>query len=244
MRYEEYKVIENVGKYVVIENIKSQQFTITKSHLKTGQFSDPFYPSVQGVGYFGVGEYKACLNKRKTKEYSTWKSMINRCYNEDYLKRYPTYLGVLVEDKWHNFQNFAEWCHNQKGFSQKGWHLDKDLLSIGNKIYSEDTCVFVPCKINTLFNKLGSVEYVKGKWYIVSHREAGVKKSRKYSNQEEAFANHVKTKDLEVDSLLQEYGELLDSRVVKFLSERLYWKQVDGNIQFKAISNCYLEKQE
>ena len=33
----------------------------------------------------------------------------------------------------------------------EGWQLDKDILIKGNKIYSPDTCCFVPSEINNLF---------------------------------------------------------------------------------------------
>lgn len=32
----------------------------------------------------------------------------------------------------------------------EGWHLDKDILLKGNKVYSPETCAFVPAKINSL----------------------------------------------------------------------------------------------
>ena len=34
-----------------------------------------------------------------------------------------------------------------------GWELDKDILVKGNKIYSPDTCCFVPKEVNTVFTK-------------------------------------------------------------------------------------------
>ena len=48
---------------------------------------------------------------------------------------------------------YLEWCHKQIGFGVKGFDLDKDLLIKGNKVYSENTCIFIPREINTLLVK-------------------------------------------------------------------------------------------
>lgn len=54
-----------------------------------------------------------------------------------------------------DFQEFAEFCNSEFGFDRKRsgrfWNLDKDILKLGNKSYSKDTCIFVPNDINTVF---------------------------------------------------------------------------------------------
>ena len=56
-----------------------------------------------------------------------------------------------------NFQNFAEWYEENK-YEVHGEkiHLDKDILIKGNKIYSPETCLLVPQRINDLFIKRGN----------------------------------------------------------------------------------------
>ena len=112
-------------------------------------------PSVYGVGFIGKGKFKANDgNGKPTKCYNTWKDMLRRCYDSKYHKKKSTYKNCTVCSEWHNFQNFAQWYYsNYYEFEDEKMALDKDILKKGNKIYSSNTCVFVPSSINNLFIK-------------------------------------------------------------------------------------------
>lgn len=118
------------------------------ARLKTGKLKSPFTPTVMGVGYLGVGDYKVKKEGVLTKEYMLWNSILNRCYNPKVLAVRSTYTDKRVCESWHNFQTFADWAVSQNGFGTVGWHLDKDLLLKGNKVYSPETCCFVPSEVN------------------------------------------------------------------------------------------------
>jgi len=79
--------------------------------------------------------------------YSCWSNMLTRCLCEKYKKNQPTYRDALVCDEWRSFMAFRSWWIENH---TDGWELDKDLLIVGNKVYSPSTCIFVPCWINTL----------------------------------------------------------------------------------------------
>ena len=135
-------LIEYLDKY------KHRMF-VNASHLKKGQFKNPYHPNTSGVGYIGVGNYLASINKVHTPSYRAWCNMLQRCYGKHYQERNPTYIGCTVCDEWHNFQNFAEWYTSQPNYG-KGFDLDKDLLVDGNTLYSPETCLLVPSEINYL----------------------------------------------------------------------------------------------
>ena len=76
---------------------------------------------------------------------SSWMRMLTRCYSAKFHHRSPTYIGVKVCDEWLSFMAFRKWwVENQVD----GWHMDKDVLS-DDRIYSPDTCIFVPAWLNT-----------------------------------------------------------------------------------------------
>ena len=150
----DFKVLKyNDAKNVEIKFLKTgYETTVQLGNIKSGKVKDPYSPSVYGVGVAGT-KYQPTINGVKTKEYKLWQSMLERCYSDNSKKKYPTYEGCEVSDKLKSYEYFYEWCHKQVGFDNQGWHLDKDSLVKGNKVYSEDSCVFIPKEINTLLTK-------------------------------------------------------------------------------------------
>lgn len=85
--------------------------------------------------------------------YSVWKAMLARCYSNNTKEKRPTYNGVTCCNEWLLFTTFARW------FKQNyiaGYQLDKDILVKDNKVYSPQTCVFVPPEINNFIVLSGS----------------------------------------------------------------------------------------
>lgn len=107
---------------------------------------------VYGVGINDV-EHPVNVNGAILKSYSTWRSMIHRCYDSTFHDTQPTYIGCSVCEEWHRFSTFELWFEEHY---VEGWHLDKDLLNPSNKIYSPDTCIFVPGRINNIIGDPGT----------------------------------------------------------------------------------------
>lgn len=122
--------------------------------FKKGKVRDVYEKSVIGIGYIGDGEYKTHINNKATPQYAIWHAMMNRCYNQEFHERQPTYKDCTVAEEWHNYQVFAKWYDDSYyEIDQEIMCLDKDILIKGNKIYSPETCMFVPQIINNLFIK-------------------------------------------------------------------------------------------
>ena len=116
---------------------------------------------VYGVG-FNDKTKPVFVDGKKVKEYKSWHDMLKRCFSEKEQTRYPTYKGCNVSDNFLHYSFFYDWCQEQIGFGKvdekgRSWCLDKDLLFVGNKTYSETTCVFVPNEINVFFTDSGNV---------------------------------------------------------------------------------------
>ena len=154
----DFKVLKyNDSANVEIQFVKTGFETVARlTNIRNGKVKDPYLPSVYSIGIVGT-KYPSTINGVLTKEYDLWHNMLRRCYSDKYQKKQPTYEGCQVSENFKSYEYFYEWCHKQIGFDNDGngnpFHLDKDLLVKGNKIYSEDSCVFIPVEINSLLVK-------------------------------------------------------------------------------------------
>lgn len=227
------------GRCVVIDYRSAHEVTvmfydpvyITKceyGNLIKGSVKNHIYPSYYGKGYMGVGKYSS----KDRKIYDLWAKMLERCYNEKVRDRQPTYSVVTVCDEWLDFQNFAEWCEAQEFFNAKDdkgrpYQLDKDILVRGNKVYSPETCCFVPKDINLLLltSKKARGDYPLGVTYHkrdgVFQANLGINGKQKYlgafKTSEEAFLTYKKAKESYVKDVANMWKDKVDIKVYQAL---------------------------
>ena len=138
-----------------------------------------------------------------------WRGMLTRCYSERYQEKRPSYIGCSVCDEWTYLSGFKRWfdVHYKDGYA-----LDKDIIKKGNKVYSSDTCAFVPTEINGLIIKRNrckrefpvGVCKVKGKErYDVGMSPYG--RIGQYATVQEAFSAYAKAKERRIQEVAQEY---------------------------------------
>tara|TARA_R110000764_G_scaffold89387_1_gene170896 strand:+ start:1201 stop:1839 length:639 start_codon:yes stop_codon:yes gene_type:complete len=126
---------------IIIEFIATKYTVKTNSDkVITGKIKDPLHPYRYDIGFVGIGKHTPSLKGKTSKAYRAWSNMLTRCYRGSYAEKNPTYKDCTVCDEWHDFQNFASWFN---GNYTEGLHLDKDIKTEGNKVYSPLTCLFV-----------------------------------------------------------------------------------------------------
>ena len=207
--------------------------------FKNGKVGNPYDKTMYGVGCLGVGEYKGSIgNSIPSHCYQTWTNMLMRCYSKKYQSKNDSYKGCLVENSLLNFQNFAKWYDaNYYEIEEERMCLDKDILCKGNRVYSPDTIIFVPQRINILFCKN---DKIRGKYPIgVSYSKSrkafrseckvikGGERSRVllgcFKTELEAFEVYKNFKENYIKQVADEYKELIPKK----LYDALYKYQVE-----------------
>lgn len=228
----------NFGKFIVLNYKSNVNVTIkfvktgfvtttTLIQIQKGTVWDKLSPSLCGVGILGEKyKIKDCFGKF-VKEYRVWRSMLTRCYSEDYIKRFPTYDKCEVSNNFKHYEYFYEWCNRQKGFNEDIWHLDKDLLIRDNKLYSEETCVFLPEILNLAIVKPKAKDLPVGVTRIMNSDKFAARISRYNITKNLGTFNDVTTahnvycnaKKEYIVELAETYRDKLDARAYLALIE-------------------------
>lgn len=116
--------------------------------LNRGAVKNPYHPSVYGLGYMGVGDYRPYLNRVRCKAYTVWLNMLKRSY----YTKYAYYADSTVCKEWLSYQVFAEWYYNHP-YCIEGYQLNKNIPDANNRVYSPETCTLVPQQVGNLFRK-------------------------------------------------------------------------------------------
>lgn len=200
------------------------RYTTSISNVKRYSVKDPLFPSILGVGV--VGGLQVRSGGVYEDSYLVWKSMLVRCYCQNYQQKFPSYIGCYVSEEFKHYINFKEWYDKQANKS-KGWELDKDILFKGNKIYSENTCCFVPQEINSLVSSKKSssgllpigVTYKKQlKKYGANILEWGIYNHiGYYDTPGDAFQAYKVRKEAHIKDVANKWRSSLDDRVYKAL---------------------------
>ena len=192
-----------------------------------GEVKDCFKPTVQGFGIIG------CENIRDEdggilEAYRKWESMLDRVHGRSCKQDVANpYYDTSVSEDFRWFGDFKNWCEKQVGFGNENWALDKDILVKGNKVYSPETCCFVPVELNSLLvnNRATRGEFPVGVYYDVSRskfqshiRMHGKRKHLgRFVTPEEAFQAYKQAKEAYIKEVVELYKDQIDIRVYEAL---------------------------
>lgn len=213
----EYKDANNVK----VKCLETEEIIKTSyRNLQKGNIKPKYYPSVYGVGFIG-DTVTIDENKKQLESYKCWHRMLERCYSEEYQLKEPSYIGVTVCAEWKCYSNFKVWYDdNYYKIKDVRMELDKDILVKGNKIYSPETCIFVPQKINSLFVKNDinrgvlpiGVNYQNGYKAKLGDKHLGY-----FDTPEEAFNSYKEFKENYIKEVAEDYKPYIPNKLYNAL---------------------------
>jgi len=179
---------------------------------------------VYGVG-INDGKYPAKVNGKPLREYDLWKGLLSRCYSSKYQQKKPTYIGCSASENFKSYSYFYEWCQKQIGFNQVWYQLDKDLIVRGNKVYSENTCLFIPSELNTLLISRRAVRgslplgvsATQGKFITHCRTDKPSHHIGIFNTPEEAFQAYKQAKESFIKRQAEKWKALIDLRAYEAL---------------------------
>lgn len=202
----EYKT--NKNKVCIICPVHGEFLQNAKSHLQ-GHGCRKCYGCSKSKYGIATCDIPNCCT---TPYYSHWRGVLERCVSSSFKSQNKTYKNCTVCQEWLVLSNFKSWFENPKNGFREGYHLDKDIIVKGNKLYSPETCCFVPPEINLIFarkNKKSTLPIgvvFKDNRYIASyHSHIGKKHLGCFNTAEEAFNAYKNAKEKCIKELAEKY---------------------------------------
>lgn len=150
--------------------------------------------------------------------YVKWNAMKRRASGKTGREAYQ---GCSVSEEFQRFQDFFAWASKQIGFGFPDWHLDKDILKKGNKVYGAASCCFVPYQINSLLIKnktrrrahLIGVRRNSTKYRAEVNSDGRRQNLGNYSTPEAAFFAYKKAKEAEIRRVAEQWRSKIPTHV-------------------------------
>lgn len=220
------KVIEKIDSRNLLVEFQDEykyRYIVKYRNFLRGEIKNPYDKSVRNVGYLGEHKYSTKTDSHKMSRcYSIWTEMIRRCYIDGYNKAYS---DCYVCDEWLCYANFEKWYYeNYYEINNEPICIDKDILIKDNKVYSPETCIFVPKSINSFFvstnNKrhnglpLGVSKMTKANTYFCS---VGCKTYYGFKTKQEAHLKYLQEKNNDFHIKLQNYKGIIPMNIYDLL---------------------------
>ena len=215
------EVVEYVNSRKVVVRFDSGYVTTSEmGQLRRGDVKDKSLPNIRGVAYNDY-PYPVKINNQHIPEYRLWRNVVERSF----FNLTKAYKDVKMCDDWLHFSKFKSDISSLPNFDKflnAGWHLDKDILVKGNKIYSLETCCFVPRELNSSFVglknttklPLGVKYHKKFKKYVSQILINGKKKHLGYfSNPADAFYVYKTAKEAWLKDVAEKWKGVVDDKV-------------------------------
>lgn len=192
-------------------------------NFKRGTVKNPYDRTVFQTGYLGEGPYLTKVNGKCPISNLVWMAMIQRCYSEKWKDQHAAYYGICtVSDEWLNYQHFATWYEENQYEVNGRLHLDKDILVPGNKVYSAETCLLVPQRINMLFmskKRKKDADLPTGLHRVFTKDAVKFRSCYNtvelgtFNTIEEAYDSYVRAKERHIREVADEYKNIIPQKV-------------------------------
>lgn len=211
--------------YIVHNDEHKHKAKVSADQVRNGIIRNPYFPTLYGVGYMGVGKHKSKIKGVNVPHYSVWTGAIIRCYCPTRQAKRPSYIGCSISKNWLCYQNFAEWYTTHESYGL-GYELDKDLLVKGNRVYSAETCTMIPREINLAIRTdrikvsdlpVGVLKTKSGSYTAGTRIKGKDSHIGTFKTLEEASAAYVIAKEAHVKELALEWEDRIEPRAFKAL---------------------------